>query len=157
MCFCLPGRLSWAGQFAFKRLGRAMVYPLYRQMKSKTGNMNEQLKLAMQWWCETLSKDLCETRPWVERQSPPVHLLCDARSTPPRVAAVLEIDGDLFYSDGPPPRGIMESFQHREDNQITSLEILSIAFGVPCPSLHHRSTSRTHILYCQASPSSRSS
>ena len=60
----------------------------------------------------------------------PVQLLCDARSTPPRVAAVLLIDGCCEYADMEPQTHTMEQFKRRGDNQIASLELLSIAFGL---------------------------
>ena len=173
----------WASQFAFKKLGRAMLYPLFRQKYAKSSCINEELRLALQWWCEVLRSGyfapfplfpfrvpllfflfillgvlilfapnvgqlfagavilsmatspfrsyLCELRPWSTVRSETVHLLCDARSTPPRVSAVAAVDGQLFYSDAEPPACVMAAFQPRGDGQITSLEILAIAFGKP--------------------------
>ena len=58
-----------------------------------------------------------------------MQMLCDARSTPPRIAAVLVADGRIEYADVEPSKEIMKQFIRRGDNQIASLEILSIAFG----------------------------
>lgn len=78
-----------------------------------------------------------------------IHMLVDARSTPPRIAAVLLLNGKVYYSDMEPssqagdcfelklrarPRAatgvqVLRSFRAREDGQIMSLELLSIAFG----------------------------
>ena len=123
------GRLSWTSQFAFKRLGRAMLIPLYAQKNTRTGRIQEPLRLALRWWCEVLREQVCQMRPWSIARSETVHMLCDARSTPPRVAAVLVIGKQILYSDAEPPQEIMGAFASRGDNQITSLEILAIAFG----------------------------
>ena len=129
-CVCVStGRLQWSTQYAFKRVGRALLYPVYWQKKTRHCRLSEQLSLSLRWWSEVLQKGICETFAWEHKRTETAHLLCDARSTPPRVAAVLLIDGKRFYSDGVPPPAVMESFQFRGDNQITSLEIFAIAFG----------------------------
>ena len=43
---------------------------------------------------------------------------------------MLFIDGCVYYTDGEPASIIMEQFQQRSDNQITTLEILAIAVGL---------------------------
>ena len=91
---------------------------------------------------------ICQFRPWTASHEKPVHMFCDARSTPPRVAAVLyrcALSCDCFhgtqhllllrhrsfaYCDIKPPEVILNAFMCRGDNQITSLEILSIALGI---------------------------
>ena len=72
-----------------------------------------------------------ETRPWAERAvASPVYLLADARSTPPRVAAVLYADGEFCYCDYAPPDDLVGRFQARDDGQIAGLEILAVAVGL---------------------------
>ena len=56
-------------------------------------------------------------------------MFTDARSTPPRVAAVLVLDGQRYYSDWEPDQHVLRLLQRRNDSQIMGLEILSIAFG----------------------------
>ena len=85
----MAGALQWAAQHTFRRLGRAMLSPLFSQQHRRANEIDAELRLALCWWREVLSLSLCEKRQWKEVQSPPVHLYCDARSTPPRVAAVL--------------------------------------------------------------------
>ena len=71
------------------------------------------------------------TRPWAERAvASPVYLLADARSTPPRVAAVLYADGEFCYCDCAPPDDLVGRFQVRDDGQIAGLEILAVAVGL---------------------------
>ena len=77
-----------------------------------------------------LELDIVEERSWYAPELPPVHLYVDARSTPPRCAAVLFINGKTLYCDGEPHADIMRWFQSRADGQITSLEILAIAVGM---------------------------
>ena len=63
------------------------------------------------------------------------------RSTPPRVAAVLFIDGEILYTDCAPDAKILNQFKPRNDNQIASLEMLAIAYGAsasePCCECAH--------------------
>ena len=119
----------WASQYAFKRVGRAMLYPLFRQQKAKQSTIDSELRLALNWWLEALSLQLSASRPWEPNLSRPVHLLCDARAYPPRIAAVLMVDRRTCFSDMEPPTEIMNLFRMRRDGQIMGLEILSIAFG----------------------------
>jgi len=146
----LAGALQWAAQHSFKRLGRAMIRPIVAQEQKRTSAVDEQLRLALRWWLEVLQGGIKQMRPWVCREERPVHMFCDARSTPPRVAAVLvrcvrrfgatyvsvygdklraARDGRTTYCDMEPPSKLMDSFMVRGDNQIMSLEILSIALG----------------------------
>ena len=75
------------------------------------------------------------------------HLFSDARSTPPRIAAVLFLyafkhvarrqvarvvsrrDGKSYYCDMEPPGHLLRSFRPRNGDQIMCLEMLSIALG----------------------------
>jgi hypothetical protein len=81
----LSGQFQWATQYIFKRLGRVMLRPL---IEHRSG-WNRRLMLALKWWREVLSNGFRETRRWEENAAEQVHLFTDARSTPPRVAAVL--------------------------------------------------------------------
>lgn len=73
-----------------------------------------------------------QVRQWAINTTKPAHLLCDARSTPPRVAAVCICEGKVFYSDMQPSEATLAQFKVRGDNQIASLELLAIAFGQTC-------------------------
>ena len=144
----LSGALQWASQHTFKRLGRAMIRPIIRQVHAPSSNLNVELSLALHWWLEVLNMGICQFRPWTASTEKPVHMFCDARSTLPRVAAVLYrfafscvgFDGSVHshllrdrkfaYCDIEPPDVILNAFMRRGDNQITSLEILSIALGI---------------------------
>ena len=119
----------WTSQFAFKRLGRAFLYPLFKQQRGRRSSISKELRLALEWWLEALDGNYCEARLWQQPCTPTVHMMCDARSTPPRVAAVLIAGRDIFYSDMQPSTAVMSNFHARDDNQIMSLELLSIAFG----------------------------
>ena len=108
--------------------------------------------LALRWWREVFELELCEQRPWAKDHRKQVHLFCDARSTPPRLAAVLFIEvmtcfaqfrvcmcvvavcllcqgQPAMYTDMAPPAMVMQNFAAREDGQIMGLEILSICLG----------------------------
>lgn len=125
----LAGRLQWACQYAYKRAGRAMLYPLFAQQRRRSSAVGEELRLALKFWLEVLQRDLFQTVPWQKNVTKPLHLFCDARSTPPRVAAVLIGDQRTHYSDWEPTAEVMSCFRKRRDGQIMGLELLSIAFG----------------------------
>jgi len=152
----LAGALQWAAQHTFKRLGRAMIRPIIKQETARSSEVGEELRLALQWWLEVFRwrifsewresaqtsvllftrLRLSQERTWKGTSSKPIHMFCDARSTPPRVAAVLLKDGERKYCDLEPPAAIMGAFQRRKDNQIMGLEILSIALGAPVLKIH---------------------
>ena len=105
----LSGALMWATQAIFKRLGRAMLRPIINQSHCNNSVVNDELRLALRWWSEVLHMGLrcvlsvlrimqracacmChfrEERPWRQVSQRTIHMYTDARSTPPRVAAVL--------------------------------------------------------------------
>ena len=97
---------------------------------ARNAGIGDALLTALKWWLAVLELDIVEERSWYAPELPPVHLYVDARSTPPRCAAVLFINGKTLYCDGEPHAGIMRWFQSRADGQITSLEILAIAVGM---------------------------
>ena len=91
--------------------------------------MDSELRLALAWWLDVLNRGTCEVRTWKEHKQAPIQLLCDARSTPPRVAAVCICDGVIQYADTQPKDEVLEQFKVRDDGQIASLEMLAIALG----------------------------
>ena len=74
--------------------------------------------------------NLFESRGWSVDALPTANLFVDAASTPPRVGAVLLCDDTMLYSDMAPSDEVLQFFQTRQDNQIMSLELLAIAFGL---------------------------
>ena len=74
---------------------------------------------------------ILQVRPWQLPPTRPVQLFCDARGSPPRLAAVLYThDGRSFYTDVAPPDCILKLFSKREDGQICGLELCAIALGL---------------------------
>ena len=73
---------------------------------------------------------LFESKPVFRNEQSIVHLFADARGYPPRLAAVLVIDGEILYTDWAPPPAMMKFFKYREDNQTLGLELLAIALGL---------------------------
>ena len=117
----LSGRLMWATQLLFHRVGRAMVKAIFAQKLSKDGSIGPRLRRSLLWWKAVLEEEVCEARQWSEAELPPCHLYVDAASTPARCAAVLLRDGEILYSDGAPSRGLTRQLTARQDKQITSL------------------------------------
>ena len=83
----LSGRLSWASQFMFRRLGRAMLRPLFQRAHSSECMLDEPLRVALGWWLEVLKKGVAEEYPWQLEADRPAHLYVDARGVPPRFVA----------------------------------------------------------------------
>ena len=77
-----------------------------------------------------LTLELQECRRWVQSDLAPVQLFADARGSPARVAAVLFVDGETLFCDLAPEQAVLDCFRKRKDNQIMSLELLSIALGL---------------------------
>ena len=113
----------------FRRLGRALLRPLFAHARGHTQKVDHSLRLCLEWWLEVLDSELSELVPWEQSNQQCVHLFCDARSVPPRIAAVLVFDGKEYYTDCAPPDEVVAFFKPRGDNQVMSLELLSIAFG----------------------------
>lgn len=126
----LAGRLQWACQYLFHRLGRAMIRPIYAQAKFGRSSVGEELRFALLWWCRVIELDIVEERFWEVSEAPVAHMFVDASGIESRCAAVLFIDGKCLYTDGVPRQQIMDQFLARRDRQITTLEILAISIGL---------------------------
>ena len=74
----LAGRLQWACQFMFYRLGRAMIRPIYSQCHSRSGVVGDELKVALGWWRQILNTNIVEERFWKFPEAPLAHLFVDA-------------------------------------------------------------------------------
>lgn len=151
----LAGKLAWVNGACFSKLGRTFLYPIFAQQRSKSSSITagSALQTSLVWWLKALAEKVCEQRLWNMERKELLHMFVDARSTPPRVAAVLFKNGKaLAYSDVHPPAQVrvsiappcgahclcnrscvlqlMESFTPRGDGQIMSLELAAIAFGI---------------------------
>ena len=125
----LSGALQWASQYIFKRLGRAMLRPLIEHTYGR-GFWRVRLEHCLEWWKQVLELKISQERARHGSVQKPFHLSADARSTPPRLAAVLICDGKFYYTEMAPPKELLEVLVKRNDNQIMGLEIMSIALGI---------------------------
>lgn len=107
-----------------------MLRAIFAQRLSRDGHVGAWLMEALRWWRHILGGEISETNAWLEDDSPPCHMFVDAASTPPRCAAVLVINRQVFYTDVKPPQSLMEKFCKRRDKQITTLEIVAIMIGL---------------------------
>ena len=85
----LSGQLQWASQSTFSKLGRALLRPIIDHIHARSSTVTPQLATALTWWLDVLQLDLRTTRSWFGNAGRQVHLFSDARSTPPRLGAVL--------------------------------------------------------------------
>ena len=126
----LAGQLSWSCTSLFKRMGRAMLRPIFDQQTRWDGAMNNELRRSLRWWCEILVCGICETRGWSGEPLPVVHLFCDASGVQKGLGAVLAMDGRFWHTARTAPENLLRCFQRRNDNQIMGLELLSISLGL---------------------------
>jgi hypothetical protein len=128
----LAGRLAFASLFLFRRLGRAMLRPLFRQQHHgpKDGSMNLSLQAALQWWVTALREQRAEDFPFDAAQGGTAEIFCDAAGSPPHICAVIFIDGESFYCHDAVPQWWMDWFEPRRDAQIMGLELLAILYAI---------------------------
>ena len=50
----LAGALNWTCQNIFRKLGRAMLRPLYHQQRYRAGRIGKHLQLCLEWWLDVL-------------------------------------------------------------------------------------------------------
>ncbi len=118
----LAGRLNFANQHLFRRLGRAMIRAIYAQTCSATGKIGARLREALEWWLRTLMLDITECCPFDQQHEGSIcKLFVDAASTPPQCAAALCVDGDVVYTNAAPSYNMISQLMARRDKQITSL------------------------------------
>ena len=117
----LAGRLSFATLHLFRRLGRAMIKPIFAQCGTGTGHVGAQLLEALHWWCRVLAFEIAELCPWVPPTTKVCRIFVDAASTPACCAAVAFIDGRVVYTCAPPDPDLVCRLVKRRDNQIMSL------------------------------------
>ena len=118
----LAGRLNFATQHLFRRLGRAMIRPIYAQTCSATGRISARLREALVWWLRILDLNITERCPLEQRSEQKIcRLFVDAASTPAHCAAVLCIDGEVVYTNAAPCQSMINQLMERKDKQITSL------------------------------------
>ena len=126
----LSGALQWATQNQFRRLGRAMLRPIYDQKTPIDGRMSNELRRALTWWIQILESNLCERRSCTNSRSEPEHQFCDASGSPAHSDAVHLIDNECYFTHYVPPAAVVNGFRRRSDNQIMGLELLSMSLGL---------------------------
>ena len=82
----LAGRLSWATQLLFRKLGRAMIKPIFAQCASCQGWVGSRLLATLKRWKHILHLGVSENRPWKEEAEGLCFLFVDAAGTPPHTA-----------------------------------------------------------------------
>ena len=92
--------------------------------------MGDMLVLATQWWIEVLQRRVTQTVP-VSGHADTAELFCDASGGEKAgMAAVLFMDGQIWYTHQAPCHRIRAILQARNDQQIMALELLAIVLGV---------------------------
>ena len=126
----LAGRLNWAASKLFHRFGRALLRPIYEQCVRYNSEIDKPLRHALIWWECILSRQICEVKAWHKNVEAPVHVFCDARGSPPHLAAVLLTRHECVVTHMPAPQAILEMFVQRSDAQIMGLELLGLALAL---------------------------
>jgi hypothetical protein len=125
------GRLNFAAQKCFRRLGRAMIRPFYAQQYAPLahGRIGDMLGLAVDWWLHVLQHRVVQSVP-MQVHEKTAQLFCDARGEPARMAAVLFVEGEIFYTSWAPSEKLRATLSERRDKQIMAWELLAIALGI---------------------------
>ena len=113
-----------------------MLRPLFRQAHAPLSGsrLGPETTLALQWWLQVLTLKLSQKVPTTPANET-VELFCDARGTPPRLAAVLFADNGIEYTDLATPPELLALFDARADAQIMGQELLAVALGL-CTVAH---------------------
>ena len=128
----LAGRLSFAATKTFRRYGRAMVRPIFRQQYEPLpdGRISNELKEALEWWVEILKNEITEEVSLVKVVKEHVVLLCDASGNNAHLAAVLVTNNGTKYVEMETPSEWKSWFTQRADKQIFGLEALAVVLGL---------------------------
>ena len=126
----MAGRLSWGCSNMFRRIGRAMLRPIFDQKSRRDGALNADLLRSLLWWKDVLNLEFAELRPWKMAATKPLHLFCDAAGTPPHLGAVLFCDEQVWWTHMDVQPSMLEFFRMRRDRQIMGLELLAISLGL---------------------------
>ena len=130
LSYVYAGQLSWGCSCTFRRLGRAMLRPIFDQKSKRNGLIDPELRRALQWWDQILRMKVAERLAWQQADTYEVHMFCDAAGSPAHLAAVLLMDGQTYFTHAEPSQKVMKAFYHRRDNQIMGLELLAISLGL---------------------------
>ena len=127
----LAGGLGWAATAMFRKLGRAMLAPLYWHTMSRSSAVTKKLGLCLRWWRQVLACNIVQYHPWHERvKSDWVQVFADASSSPAHLGVVVVMGREFFYTDWAVPDKLLSVFQTRRDKQIMGLELLAIALAM---------------------------
>ena len=126
----LAGRLNFAAQTMWHRLGRAMMRPIYAHMRTTSGRVGQRLATSLEWWLNVLSARQHELWQWKQAARDVVELFCDARGEPGRLAAVLAVDGVIWYTDMATPGVLLSCLSPRGDNQIMAQEQMAVLLAL---------------------------
>ena len=122
----LAGRLNFTTSCIFQKLGRAPLAPIYTQQHAPlpAGTVSNRLMMALKWWSAFLKNPVMRTHR--HGHVPPcVHIFTDARGSPPRLAAVMETDGSIIYTDLATPKKLIKALVPRRDAQIMAQEMMA--------------------------------
>ena len=129
----MAGRLSFASQHMFLKLGRAMLRPFFAQQYAppKGQKAGGDLITACKWWIEVLERHRHQTCPWNPCDFEVVEILCDARGDPPRIAAVLASSArEIMYTDMETPPQFTRALSPRGESQIMGQEMLAVLLAL---------------------------
>ena len=130
----LGGRLGFGLQCTWQKLGRAMIRPIFQAARGLFAHREagDALEMSLLWWKTLLEELLQRALSYKVRTLQGVEIFTDARSTPPRLAAVIVADGRVWWTEYAPTDAEMSQLISRGDNQILALEVFAVLLGVRC-------------------------
>ena len=126
----MAGRLSFASEFLFRRLGRAMLRPIFAQKANQSGVVNGTLDTALRWWQDVLEEECAEQYWFGATEGMTAEMFCDASGNPGHLCAVLFLGGQSFYCHLAVPDEWHRWVTARDDAQIMAWELLAILLGL---------------------------
>ena len=126
----LAGRLNFAAQTMWRRLGRAMMRPIYAHTRTTSGRVGQRLATSLGWWLNVLSARQRELWQWKQVARDAVELFCDARGEPGRLAAVLALNDEIWHTDMATPGVLLSCLSPRSDNQIMAQEQMAVLLAL---------------------------
>lgn len=136
----LAGRLAFASQRIFSRVGRAMIRPLYFRQTHGGRRKTRRLELALGWWRQLLNGPCTRLVPWTPDTRPPIIINSDAEGSGGLAAVLVDChSGRREFFSFVLPNDIYGSFLPRK-NHIAAMELVAVLVAVSTwlPTLHGR-------------------
>ena len=125
------GRLSFSVTVTASRCGRAFLCPFYAQVHDplQRSAISFWLGLCVEWWLSFLSQETIVWRSTSLDERQHIRMWSDASGESRRLAALVQIRDEFFYTALTMPSVVWDSLIPRDDNQIGLQELMAVLLG----------------------------